>query len=79
MGDMSVRNLPEETHEALKTMARENGRSAEAEVRAILVEAATRSLEGGFGSRLRNCFDTVEGDELSFERDKTPAMPLDMK
>ena len=41
MAAVSIRNLPEETHRALKIRAAQHNRSAEAEMRAIL-EAAVR-------------------------------------
>jgi len=40
---ISVRNLSEETQRVLKHRAVDNGRSFEAEIRAILTEAAHRS------------------------------------
>jgi plasmid stability protein len=73
MGNMSVRNLPEEVHDALKTRAVMNKRSAEAEVRAILIETIKADSEGGFGTRLRACFLDVEGNELDIPRDLTSA------
>ena len=39
MAAVTVRNLPEETHRALKLRAARNGRSTEAEIRVILEEA----------------------------------------
>ncbi|WP_005624958.1 FitA-like ribbon-helix-helix domain-containing protein [Tritonibacter mobilis] len=50
MGNMSIRNIPDEAHEALKARAKSNGRSAEAEVRAMIIETARQSNSGGFGS-----------------------------
>ncbi|HEX7361839.1 MAG TPA: hypothetical protein VF283_15215 [Bryobacteraceae bacterium] len=41
MRAISIRNLPEETYRTLKLRAAQHGRSAEAEIRAIL-EAAVR-------------------------------------
>jgi plasmid stability protein len=41
MPAVTIRNLPDETHRALKVRAAEHNRSAEAEMRAIL-EAAVR-------------------------------------
>jgi plasmid stability protein len=40
MATRTIRNLPDLTHRALKTRARRNGRSTEAEVREILRVAA---------------------------------------
>ena len=39
MAALSVRNIPEDIHRALKLRAAARGRSAEAEVRAILADA----------------------------------------
>lgn len=44
MGQILVRNLRGEAIETLKDRARRNGRSLEAEVRAILESAATRDV-----------------------------------
>lgn len=44
MAAVTIRNLPEETHRALKMRAARHNRSAEAEMRAIL-EAAVRPAE----------------------------------
>ncbi|MFN0190659.1 MAG: FitA-like ribbon-helix-helix domain-containing protein [Aestuariivirga sp.] len=40
MAAVVIRNLPDATHHALKQRAKANGRSTEAEIREILVEAA---------------------------------------
>lgn len=53
MPSLSVRNLPEGVHRALKRRAAEHGRSAEAEARAILAEALLPSEEARLGSALR--------------------------
>ncbi|WP_298571950.1 plasmid stabilization protein [uncultured Aliiroseovarius sp.] len=79
MGNMSIRNLPDEIHEALKHRAAQNNRSAEAEVRALLVETFEAEQKGGFGTRLRACFEGIEGDELDIARDKTAAQPLELE
>ena len=76
MGNMSIRNLPDETHIALKMRAQRNNRSAEAEVRALLVEAMASETVGGFGTRLRAVLKPVEGDELDIKRDQSPADPM---
>lgn len=76
MGNMSIRNIPDDAVDALKLQAAKNGRSAEAEVRAMIVEVSVSSREGGFGARLQRCFEGVEGHELDVKRDKTPAEPL---
>ena len=55
MAAITVRNLPDETHRALKRRAAEHGRSTEAEIRAI-PEDAVRPDSGDISlnvSRLR--------------------------
>ena len=49
MGMMTVRNIPDDVHSAIKARARRHNRSAEAEVRAILEEAtqSERSIPMG--------------------------------
>jgi plasmid stability protein len=42
MAMLTVRNLPDEIHRALRIQAAHNGRSMEAEVRAILATAVDR-------------------------------------
>ncbi len=49
---LTVRNLPEETHRALRIRAASHGRSAEAEVRAILEEAVRPAARVKIGSEL---------------------------
>ncbi len=52
MPSLSVRNLPDGVHRALKRRAAEHGRSAEAEARAILAEALLPPDEVRIGSAL---------------------------
>ncbi len=53
MRAMTIRNIPEETHRALKIRAQKNGRSTEAEVRAILTDAVAERSTEGIGTLLR--------------------------
>ena len=50
MPAVTIRNLPEETHRALKSRAAQHGRSTESEIRFIL-EAAVRPRVA-FGTQL---------------------------
>lgn len=52
MAAMTIRNIPDDVHRALKSRARRNGRSAEAEVRALLEESVRRDGDAGFGTWL---------------------------
>lgn len=70
MGNMTVRQIPEEVHDYLRDRAKSNGRSLEAEVRAILSNAYAIAKTGGFGQQLRRHFYEagVIGDEISDHR-----------
>ena len=50
MSAIMIRNLPEKTHQALEARARRNGRTTEAEIRAILQTAAASEEPLGIGS-----------------------------
>ena len=76
MASITVRNLPEETHRALRVRAAMAGRSTEAEIRAILESAARPEGRIKLGSLLANIGQQVGGFELEIERDKTPAEPI---
>ena len=73
MPALTVRNLPEATHRALKLRAAEHGRSTEAEVRDIL-EAAVRPRVG-LGTALAAIGRAAGGVELALKRDRTPVKP----
>lgn len=76
MAALLVRNLPDETHEALKARAKSHNRSTEAEVRAILAEAV-REEAPGLGSVLFDIGRSIDGVELEFDRDDAPYEPID--
>ena len=77
---LTVRNLPEEVHRALRVRAARHGRSTEAEVRAILEEAVKPEGRVKLGSLLADIGRQAKltDDELILfeQRDKTPAEPL---
>jgi plasmid stability protein len=73
VSSVTVRNLPESTHRALKQRAAQHGRSTEAEIRHIL-EAAVRPGKG-LGSTLAAIGKRATGAELKTTRDKTPMVP----
>lgn len=72
MGNMTIRNIPEPIHNALRERATLNRRSIEAEVRTILVHSIMVSESGGFGQKIRARFADCLGDELDLKRDKAP-------
>jgi len=77
MSSVTVRNLPEATHRALKKRAAQHGRSTEAEIRLIL-EAAVRPAVG-VGSALAALGRSVGGVALHLDRDRRPVEAADFK
>ena len=73
MGNMSIRNLPEQIHDALRQRAAQNNRSLNAEVRAILEHAVVVAKLGGFGQQLRSRFSDSLGTDLDLRRNKAPS------
>jgi plasmid stability protein len=81
MGMMTVRNIPEEVHNALKARAKRHNRSAEAEVRAILEEVTRPEKRLHMGDALNALGRKVGLTNEDFSifdqlRDKTPAEPM---
>jgi len=81
MPAVTIRNLPEETHRALRVRAAEHGRSTEAEIRDILEKAARPEGRIRLGSLLaaigREAALTNEDVEvIRRHRDQTPAEPM---
>jgi len=76
MASVTVRNLSEETHRALRVRAASHGRSTEAEIRLILEAAARPQERVKLGSMLAEIGRQAGGVELNIERDKTPANPV---
>lgn len=70
MGDMTVRNLPDEIHDELRVRATRNKRSVEAEVRAMITSSVVSAAGGGLGDRLRARFSEVTGNELTGLREE---------
>ena len=77
MASVTVRNLPDETHRALRVRAATHGRSTEAEIRAILENAVRPEGRIKLGTLLADIGREVGGIELDIERDRSPAEPLE--
>ena len=75
MTAITIRNLPEETHRALKVRAAQHGRSTEAEIRKILDEAVRPSERLKIGSELATFAKSFGGLTGKFKRDQTPTEP----
>jgi len=76
MKSVTIRNLSEETHRALRLRAAMHQRSTEAEIRFILENAVRPESRVKLGSLLADIGREVGGVELEEVRDKTPAKPL---
>ena len=81
MSAVTIRNLPEEVHRALKLRAAQHNRSAEAEMRAILEAAVRPEGRVRLGDAISDIFRGVgltdsESDAIAALRDTRPAEPL---
>ena len=81
MAMMTVRNIPDEVHRALRVRAAMHGRSAEAEVRAILEDSVKAEGRVKLGSMLAEIGRQAKLTDEEFAvieqmRDKTPANPV---
>ncbi|MES3003436.1 MAG: Arc family DNA-binding protein [Pseudomonadota bacterium] len=79
MAVVTVRNLPEETHRALKLRAAQHGRSTEAEIRQILEDQVRPASRIQVGSALSAFGKRVGGIDLNIARDKRPVEPADFE
>jgi plasmid stability protein len=77
MSAITVRNIPDETHRALKQRAAQNGRSTEAEIRDILEQAVRPNERMKIGSELAAFGRKLGGIELDIKRDQYPIEPAD--
>ena len=64
MAAVTIRNLPDETHCALKLRAARNGRNTEAEIRHILEAAVNPQERRKIGSALKAFGDAYGGIDL---------------
>ncbi len=78
MSSITVRNVPEEVHRALRVRAALHGRSTEAEIRSILETAVKPEGRIMLGSLLVEIGREVGGVDLDIRRDKTPAEPMSL-
>lgn len=75
MAVLTVRNLPDEVHRALKECAAGNGRSMQSELRTILIDSLWDSGHLKFGSYLAARAREFGGVDLNIERDRSPVEP----
>lgn len=85
MPTITVRNLPDEVHRALRVRASQAGRSTEAEIRIILEQAARPEGRVKLGSLLASIAQETGGlteeEEAQIDslRDRTPPDPFEFK
>lgn len=81
---LTVRNIPDEVHRALRVRAAQHGHSMEAEVREILESAVAPEGRMKLGSLLADIGRKARLTEEEFAvfeqvRDKTPARPVSLE
>jgi plasmid stability protein len=81
MGVLTIRNVPDDIHLALKARAASHGRSTEAEVRAIIALAVKPDGRARMGDLLWETgrqigLDNDDVDAILASRDRTPAQPM---
>ena len=82
MPSITIRNVPDEVHRAIRVRAAMHGRSAEAELRDILDKAAKPEGRLKLGSLLASIareaggLTDAEAEGCNQLRDKTPAEPM---
>lgn len=81
MASVTVRNLPDEVHRALRVRAAQHGRSTEAEIRDILERVARPEGRVRMGEALARLGREIgltdeEVEQINQLRDRTPAEPM---
>lgn len=81
MKSVTVRNIPDNIHRALKVRAAKHGRSTEAEIREILENSVfpDDSDEKTFSELAADFRAKTGGVELNIKRDKSPARAADFE
>ena len=80
MPSLTVRNLPDETHRALRVRAALHGRSAEAEVRAILEETVRPAERLKIGTEIHRISQEIGGmDDLDISRERSEIKGADFE
>ncbi|MBB3609192.1 Arc family DNA-binding protein [Rhizobium sp. BK602] len=82
MPSITIRNVPDEVHRAIRVRAAMHGRSTEAEIRSILEQAAKPEGRLKLGLLLTSIareaggLTDAEAERFNQLRDKTPAEPM---
>lgn len=75
MPNVTIRDLPDATHLLLKARAARNGRSLNAEIRAILEEAVSIKARIKIGTELAAFGKRFGGIDLDISHDQKPPEP----
>lgn len=75
MATVTVRNLPDEVHRAIRLQAARHGRSTEAEIREILARSVRPEGRLRVGTELRRYAEQIGGADLEIRRDAAPIEP----
>lgn len=79
MAAVTIRNLDDDAHRALKKRAAEHGRSTEAEMRSILEDAVQPKEQLRLGSAIVARVREIGGVDLNIQRDRSPIEPPDFE
>jgi plasmid stability protein len=79
MPSVTVRQISEETHRALRLRAARHGRSTEAEIRQILDAAVKPEHRVRLGTLLAGIGRESGGIDLEIERDRFVSKPIDFE
>ena len=75
MATVTIRNLPDEVHRAIRVRAAQHGRSTEAEIREILAQSVHTEGRLKIGSALRRFGESLGGVELEVRRSRSGIEP----
>ncbi len=80
MPSLTVRNLPEETHRALRVRAARHGRSTEAEIRVILEDTVRPAKRLKIGSEIHRIASEIGNmDDLDVSRERSQIRGADFE
>jgi plasmid stability protein len=75
MATVTIRNLPDDVHRAIRVRAAQHGRSTEAEIREILARSVHSEGRLKIGTELRRFAESIGGVELDLRRATAPMEP----
>ncbi|MBO6552705.1 MAG: Arc family DNA-binding protein [Roseitalea sp.] len=79
MAQIIIRQLPDEVHRALKAQARDHGRSAEAEARAILAKSLNGDERPKAGDMIADIWSGADLTGVDIKRNRTPHEPPNLE